>query len=141
MVVATVRSRGGATVAGSGGTGSVSRVTLRTTVLVFPAASVAATVMMLPPGASAKGVENAPKPLGVIGVPFTVTVRAVPSVTVPATSIASSITMALSTGALTVSAGAVVSRTTVRVIVAVLPAASVATNVNSLTPTASGIIS
>ena len=136
-----MRSSGGATVAGSGGNGSVSRVTVRKTVDVLPAASVATTVMTFAPSARATVVEKAPVWSSDTGSPLTVTPNAVASVAVPITSTVADVVLELSVGAVTVSDGAVLSRVTVRTIVDVCPSASVATNEIWLTPGESGTMS
>jgi hypothetical protein len=63
----------------------VSRVTIRTWLVAFPAASVAVTVNTLAPSLSAMLPVNCPAPSTGNGIPLTLTVTGVRSVTVPAT--------------------------------------------------------
>src|SRR6266568_4672464 len=114
----------GALTASTGGW--VSSVTWRTWVVVLPAASVAVTLRMFVPSVRATGPLNDPVPSTANGTPFTLTVTAVRSVTVPAT-----VTLALrvirpSAGLVSVSTGGCVSWMTVRVESVLSPAASVA---------------
>ena len=118
-------------------TGAVaSRVTVRVAVVVLPAASVATSVIdAIPSAASGSVVAYALVVACTATVaPFTVSVVAVASVIAPVTPIEVSVVTPESTGAAQPSAGACVSRTTVRVAVARKPAAFVATMVSVVLP-------
>src|SRR6266700_407733 len=114
----------GAVTASTGGW--VSRVTWRTWVVVLPAASVAVTLRMFVPSVRATGPLNDPVPSTANGTPFTLTVTAVRSVTVPATVTLASRVIRPSAGLVSVSTGGCVSWMTVRVESVLSPAASVA---------------
>ena len=87
----------------------VSRVTVRTWLVALPAASVAVTVRMLLPSLSATAPWNAPVESTGRGIPFTLAVTAVRSVTVPETEVVVSLVINPSAGLVSVSTGGWVS--------------------------------
>src|SRR6266516_3067189 len=138
MVVTSARFTTLATITGSGGRLDVRRVTVMLMVALLPAASVAAYVIVFALGASGTSTENAPPPPSGAGLPFTVSVLAVASVTVPVVVTDAALMMSPSAGCVTAIAGAWVSSVTIRTTVAVLVAASCAVTVSGLAPSASG---
>src|SRR2546430_2273027 len=123
---------------GSGGRLDVRRVTVMLVVALLPAASVAAYVMVFALGTSGTSTENAPPAPSATGLPFTVSVLVVASVTVPLVVTDAALMTSPSTGCVTAITGACVSRVTIRTIVAVFVAASRAVTVSGFAPSASG---
>jgi len=111
--------------------------TVRDTVVLFPAASVATTAMMFVPSVNEKEYENTPEGFAETVVPFIVIATAVESWTVPSTKMDASLVVVPSMGDETESVGAVASFLTVRVTVEEFPAASVAITVIVLIPSTS----
>jgi len=119
--------------------GGVTRVTVIEDVQVFPAASVAVTLMVFAPSASATDWLNAP-PFKLAVVPFTFTlVIALASVTVPVTTTEAAPVVEPLAGALIAMTGAVLSSFTVTEADAD-PEAFVATAVSVLLPSMSGTL-
>src|SRR2546429_501094 len=123
---------------GSGGRLDVRRVTVMLVVALLPAASVAAYVMVFALGTSGTSTENAPPAPSATGLPFTVSVLVVASVTVPLVVTDAALMTSPSTGCVTAITGACVSSVTARVLVVAFPAASVATVVRVFEPSVNG---
>src|SRR6266568_2358184 len=122
----------GAVTASTGGW--VSRVTVRVSVVAFPAASVATVISVFDPSVRATDPLKWPSGPTASGVPFTVTVTAVASVSDPDTDTVGWFVMSPLAGALTASTGGWVSSVTWRTWVVVLPAASVAVTLRMFVP-------
>jgi hypothetical protein len=117
--------------------GVVFALTCTTLCDVFPAASVATNVSVFGPACSA-AVPVKLLPVTVSGCPFTLTVTAVASTTVPLTAVLSAAIFVADVGVVTLSTGGVVSDVTWIVALPVFPAWSIATAVSVVTPCASG---
>src|SRR6267154_2754196 len=137
MVVTSARFTTLATITGSGGRLDVRRVTVMLFVAVLPAASVAAYVIVFALGTSGTSTENAPPAPSATGLPFTVSVVVVASVTVPLVVTDAALMTSPSNGCVTAITGACVSSVTIRTIVAVFVAASRAVTVSEFAPSAS----
>ena len=108
---------------------AVSSVTVRVTVVVLPALSLAMIVMVLEPSFSVTSLENVPSVLTVTAVPLTVTVTGldVTSSVLPVTVIVDLLVISLSVGAVIDSVGGTVSSVNVDVLATdVFPSLSVA---------------
>ena len=114
----------------------MSRRTVRSTCVRFPAASTATSVSAFDPATSGTSPENPPSAATMNATPFTVMVDFVRSATDPLTRTVAACVTRPGAGSCTVITGAVASRVTVRVAVVVFPAASVATTVMVATPSA-----
>src|SRR6266705_2749142 len=128
-VCRVISPSGGAVTTSTGGW--VSRVTVRVSVVAFPAASVATVVSVFDPSVSATEPLNCPSAPTGNGAPFVATVTAVASVTDPDTVVDVWFVMRPFAGAVTANTGGCVSSMMVRTWVVALPAASVAVTVRT----------